>query len=76
MIQMIQRYCYSILKAFIIFFIDRIMSLFCYLSNQENLYMIHHYLDFFYDIYNTINGHNQRQTNDLLLIPNYFDIYF
>ena len=38
--------------------------------------MIHHNLDLFYDIYNTINENNQRQTHYLSLIPNYFDIYF
>ena len=43
---------------------------------QENVYMIHHDLDLFYDIYNTINTHNWRKTHYLSLIPNYFDIYF
>ena len=37
--------------------------------------MIHHDLDLFYNC-NTINEHDQRQTHYLLLIPNYFDIYF
>ena len=57
-------------------FIDRV---FCYLflSNQENLYMINHDSDLFYDIYNAINEHIGRQTHYLLLIlPNYFDICF
>ena len=31
--------------------------------------MIHHNLDLFYDIYNTANEHNQRQTLYLSLIP-------
>ena len=40
--------CYSVLKTFFIFFIDEIYSCFflVFLSNQENLYMIHHDLDF------------------------------
>ena len=38
--------------------------------------MIHHDSDLFYDIYNTINEHNGRQTQYLLLISlNYFDMY-
>ena len=49
---------------------------FWFLSNQENLYMIHHDFDFFYDICNTINEHNRRQTSCFLLILNYFDTYF
>ena len=36
---------------------------FCFLSNQEILYIIHHDSDLFYDIYNTLNEHNQRQTH-------------
>ena len=48
----------------------------CFLSNQENLYIIHHDLDLFYDIYNTITRHNWRQTHYLSSILNYFDIYF
>ena len=38
--------------------------------------MIHHDWNLFYDIYNTITIHNQRQTHYLLSILNYFDIYF
>ena len=38
--------------------------------------MIDHSLDLFYDIYNTIFEHNQRQTHYLSSIINYFDIYF
>ena len=48
-----------------------------FLSDQVNLYMIHHNLDLFYDIYNTINENNETQTHDLSsTFPNYFDIYF
>ena len=36
-----------------------------FLSNQENLYMIHDNLDLFYDIYNTITEHNRRQNHYL-----------
>ena len=36
---------------------------------------IYNGLDLFYDIYNTINEHTQRQTHHLSLIPNYFNIY-
>ena len=65
----------SILKAIIVFSIDRIyFCFFCSLSNQENLY--NHDSDLFNNIYNTINEQNQRQTHYLSLIPNYFDIYF
>ena len=65
---------YIILKVFYIIFIDKIYC--CCLSSQENLYMIHHNSDLFYDIYYTINEHNQRQTYYLSSIPNYFDICF
>ena len=53
-----------------------LLLLFCFLSNQENLYMIHHDSDLFYDVYNTKNEHNKRQTHYLLSFLNYFDIYF
>ena len=46
----------------------------CFLSNQENLYMIHHDLVIFYDIYNATNEHNWGQTHDIPLIPNYFEL--
>ena len=38
--------------------------------------MIHHDSDLFYDIYNTIIEHNQRQSHYPSSILNYFDIYF
>ena len=38
--------------------------------------MIHHDLDSFYDIYNAVTEHNQRQTHYLSSIVNFFDIYF
>ena len=38
--------------------------------------MIHHNLDLFYGICNTITENNRRQTHFLLLIANYFDICF
>ena len=74
---MIWRDCYSVLKTFVIFFIDEIYCcFFCFLSNQENLHMIHRNSDLFYDIYNTINEDNGRQTHYLSSILTYFDIYF
>ena len=39
--------------------------------------MIHHDSDLFYDIYNNINKHNQRQTHCLpMILPTYFDFFF
>ena len=49
---------------------------FCFLSNQDNLYMIHQDSDLFYDIFNTIIEHNKKQTHYPSSILNYFDIYF
>ena len=59
------------------FFIDGIYCcFFCFLSNQENLYMMHHNSDLFY-IYDIINEHNWRQTHYLsLILPSYFEILF
>ena len=49
---------------------------FLFLSNQENLYMIHHHSHLFYNICNTINGHNQRRNHHLSLILRIqFDIF-
>ena len=50
----------------------------CFLSSQENLYMIEHDSNFitFYDIYNTVNKLNQRQIHYLSLTPNCFGIFF
>ena len=54
------------LKTFVIFFIDGIYCcFFCFLSNHENLYVIHHDSDLFYDIYSTINEYDQRQSHCL-----------
>ena len=47
---------------------------FLFLSNQENLCIIYDNLDLFYDIYNTITQHNQRQTHYLSSILTYFDL--
>ena len=56
--------CYSVWKAFIIFFYWwELLLLFLFLCSQDNLYMIHHDSNLFYDIYNTINKHNPRQTD-------------
>ena len=68
--------CCSILKALIIFFIDIIYCcfFFCFLCNQEN-HMIRHNWNLLHDFSNTINEHNQRQTDYLSSILNYC-IYF
>ena len=44
------------------------LLLFRFLSNQENLYTIHHDLNLFYDIYNTLNEHNWRFVIFLILL--------
>ena len=50
---------------------------FCFLYNQENLYMIHHDSRFILWYYNTINENNRRQTHYFSSIfLNYFDIYY
>ena len=60
---------------------------FCYfLQSIENVYYLFYWSDslflfyflshLFYDIYNTMNGHNRRQTQYLPWILNYFGIYF
>ena len=61
-------------KHLLSFLLMRFIVTFCFLSNQENVYLIHHGLDLFYDIYNTINDYNQRQTHYLSSILNYFDV--
>ena len=38
--------------------------------------MIHDYSELSYDIYNTLNEFNQRQTQCVWSILNYFDIFF
>ena len=53
-----------------------LLLLFYFSSNQESLWMIHHDSNLFYNVYNSINEHNWRQTHYLSLISNYFDIYF
>ena len=62
-----------LLKGFIVFL----------LSSQENLYMIHHDSDLFYNIYNTTNEHNWTQTtfdwfqiSFFYLFLSYLEIYF
>ena len=58
------------------FLLIRFIAAFLFLSNQENLYLIHQNSGLFYDISNTRNEHDQIHTSSLSLIPNYFDIYF
>ena len=45
-----------------------------FFQSRESI-MIHHNLDLFCDIYNTITENNRRQTRYLSSIVNYFDIY-
>ena len=59
-------------RIYHIFYWGDLLLLFCFLSNQENLYMIHYDSDLFSEIYNTIDKHNQRKTHYLSLIPNCF----
>ena len=50
---------------------------FCFLYNQENLYMIQYDADLFYDLFNTINEHNQEQNHYLLVMfPTQLHIFF
>ena len=52
-----------------------LLLLFCFLSSQENLYMIHHRFYLFCGIYDTINEHKQSQKNYLSSIfLDYFDV--
>ena len=69
LLQRIENICY-------LFYCWDLLLLFYFLSSQENLYMICHNWNLFYHIYNIITKHNQRQTCHLLLIPNYFYLFF
>ena len=59
---MIKWDCCSVLKAFLSLLFIRFIAAFLFLFSQDNLYMIHLNSDLFYDICNTINEHNHRQT--------------
>ena len=48
-------------KQLLSFLLMGFIVVFLILFNQENLYMIHHNSDLFYDIYNTINEHNRNK---------------
>ena len=48
--------------------------IFCFLSNQENLHLIHHDQGLIYDIYNMINEHNRTSLS--FIGSRYFDIFF
>ena len=63
-------------NIYYLFYWCNFLLLFCFLSNQENVYMIHHDSHLFCDICNTINEYNWIQTHYLSSIPTYFDIYF
>ena len=54
----------------------RLTVAFLFLSNQGNLYMIHHDSDLFYDIYNNINERDWRQTQYVDLITNFFLVFY
>ena len=58
----IQNDCYSVLKAFFIFFIERIYFCFFAFYPIRRIYIRYQYSDLLYGIYNTINEHNQRQS--------------
>ena len=64
-------------KHLLSFFLIGFIVAVCFLSNQENLYMIHQDSDLYYDVYNAINEYNQRQTHYFSLnLSMYFDIFF
>ena len=48
---------------------------FLFFDQSREFVMIHHNLDLFCDIYNTIIENNRRQTHYFSSIVNYFDIY-
>ena len=50
-------------SSYYLFYWLDLLLLFCFLSNQENLFMIHHDLDLFWDIYNIINEHKDKLIN-------------
>ena len=52
-------------KHLLFFYGWDLLLLFCFLSNQENLYVIHYEYDFFYGYHDTINEPNLRQTHYL-----------
>ena len=65
----------TVTKTFVIVLNDRIYChLFIFCPIKRSI-MIHHNLDLFCDIYNTITENNRRQTRYLSSIVNYFDIY-
>ena len=63
-------------NTFYLFYWWDSLMLFCFLCNQENIYMIHHYSDLLYDIYSKINEHNRRQTHYVSSVQNYFKCLF
>ena len=53
-----------------------LLLLFLFLTIMENLYMIHRDLDLFYDIYNTIGQHYQKQIHFLSsIVLTFLDIF-
>ena len=49
------------------YFLNLLLS-FYFLTMQENLYMIHLYLNLFYEVYNAINQQYQKQVNSIFLL--------
>ena len=49
------------------YFLNLLLS-FYFLTMQENLYMIHLYLNLFYEVYKAINQHYQKQVNSIFLL--------
>ena len=47
-----------------------------HIENICYLFLLMGFIVPFYDFYNTINEHNQRQTRYFSFILNYFDVYF
>ena len=50
-------------KHLLSFLLMGFIDAFLFLSNQENLYMIHDDSDLFYEIYNTTTANNWKQTH-------------
>ena len=61
--------CTAYRKHLLSFLLIGFIVAFLFLTNQENIYMIHHDSDLFYDIYNRINEHNRRQPHYFSPIP-------
>ena len=64
-------------KHLLSFLLIVFIVVFLFFLQSKDLYMMHHGSDLFYDIFNTKNEYNRRQTQYLSSsLRNYFDIYF